>query len=119
MIQIKIPFNITDEFIEDVMTTALEGGCNYWIEDVRNTNPNPKSEYFSTSLAEGDTLIITDSETCEEHAIDKYSFVEGYKRYIERRVKLGLDFYTDPCDIDSGEADDILQLAVFKEIIFG
>lgn len=119
MIQIKIPFNITDEFIEDVLCTAFEGGSNYWIYDVKNTNTSPSSHYFSTSVANGDTLIIIDNENFKEHTLDKYIFAEGFKRYVENSIARGFDFYTDPCDIDSGIADEILQYAVFKDIIFG
>lgn len=117
--KIMIPFEIKEEFISDVLSTAFNGGSNYWIEDIKNLSESPKSYYFSKSVAQGDTLEIIDNEDYKVHKLDKNIFAEGYKRYAEFCLKKGIQVYSDPCDIDSQVADMILQFAIFNELIFG
>ena len=117
--KIMIPFEITEEFIADVLNTAFSGGSTYWIEDIKNTSDKPKSHYFSKSVAQGDTLEITDNEDYRIYKLDKNIFAEGYRRYVEFCLKRKMTVYYDPSDIDSIEADMILQFAIFNEIVFG
>lgn len=117
--KIMIPFEIKEEFISDVLSTAFSGGSNYWIEDIKNLSNDPKSHHFSRSVAQGDTLEIIDNEDYKVHKLDKDIFAEGYKRYAEFCLKKGIQVYSDPCDIDSQVADMILQFAIFNDLIFG
>lgn len=117
--QIMIPFEITEEFVSDVLCTAFEGGSVYWISSMSNLSPEPKSQYFSESVAKGDTIEIIDNEDHKVYKLDFNTFAEGYKRYVDYCLKNGREVYSDPCDIDAEVADIILQFALFNEIIFG
>lgn len=117
--QIMIPITITEEFIADVICTAFEGGSNYWIQDVTNLSENPKSQYFSESVAKGDTILITDNEDGTDHPLNAEIFCKGYEQYVKFCISKGREVYYDPCDIDSEVADMILQFALFNDIIFG
>lgn len=117
--QIMIPFEITKEFVSDILCTALEGGSNYWIAEVRNLSDNPKSQYFSESVAKGDTIEIMDNEDNNVYKLDFNTLAEGYRRYVFYCLKNGREVYSDPCDIDAEVADIILQFALFNEIVFG
>lgn len=117
--QIMIPFEITKEFVSEVLCTAFEGGSNYWIADVRNLSDKPKSQYFSISVAKGDTIEIIDNEDHKAYKLDFNTLAEGYKRYVDYCLKNGRQVYSDPCDIDAEIADIILQFALFNEIVFG
>ena len=80
--KIMIPFEIKEDFIADVLSTAFNGGSNYWIEDITNLSECPKSQYFSKSVAQGDTLEILDNEDYKVHKLDKNIFAEGYRKFL-------------------------------------
>lgn len=117
--QIMIPFEITKEFVSDVLCTALSfGGSSYWIAEIRNLSDNPKSELFSESVAEGDTIEIMDNEDNKKYKLDFNTFAVGYIRYVTYCLQNGKQVFSDPCDIDAEVADTILQFALFDNIVF-
>lgn len=119
---ISIPFEIDQEFVDGVMSSAFCDGICYWCEriDVKD-NDYKGTKYASEVIARGGTIIIvTDEEDGNrEFELDLDKLIEGYRKYAESRVNRGIKFYTDPCDIDSVEADIIVQYAIFGEVIFG
>ena len=117
--KIMIPFEISEDFISDVLCTAFEGGSTYWINDITNKSTEPKSMYFSESVAKGDTIIIQDNEDYKEHTLNAEIFCKGYERYVKYCMKRGWEVYYDTCDIDGEVADMIIQFAIFNDLIFG
>lgn len=67
-------------------------------------------------LESGGKLTIYDREEDKDHELTLEGLLEGFKLYAEsvyRKGSIGLD------DMDAVVADQILQMAVFKEIIYG
>ena len=122
---------VTEEDIEDIMCTALEGGINYWADYDRNDeeylpyidyDDEPFSELCTKILLDGGWVWLIDSykDTYYPLTIDK--LMTGIQRWIDG----GYDMYgavdgeeLDCGNIDSECADCIIQLALFGEIVYG
>lgn len=122
---------VTEDNIEDIMCTALEGGINYWAYYNRNdreylsyieSGDEPFSELCTKILLDGGWVWLIDSykDTYYSLTIDK--LMTGIQRWID----CGYDMYgavdgdeLDCGSIDSECADCIIQLALFGEIVYG
>lgn len=99
---------ITNEDLDDLLVAAFEGGSNYWIESVEVKNNDYKGgEYASDVISRGGTLIIRDEEG--RHELTRAKLLKG--------LSLGSSY--DPENADAGDADNILQLALFGQLIYG
>lgn len=118
---VEVPLSLTENDIENIMVTAIEGGIGYWacLNNVgKDWDKKPKGEPVSTwatkLLLEGKTLRFVDEEEAKEVYLTLDSLVEGYRlNYIKR-----------PWDnsIENGDvttADCIVQFAVFGEVLYG
>ena len=118
--EVTIKFIITNEEIADLLVTAFEGGINYWCEEVELHIP-PSDDYdedkdFMSELlhhggelkligVDGDAWILTEDK-----------FIEGIKHIlIDSHWSVEELMYNQDADI----ADQIIQYALFNEIIFG
>jgi hypothetical protein len=89
--------------------TALEGGINYW---ARVTEYEPEGEFYAT--------IIDVSENTT-YRVDRQTISNGLalaKEY-EKDIWSVPELPHDWDDFDAGDADVVLQLGLFGEIIFG
>jgi len=127
----KVSILQTHEFSEqdlnDLMVTALEGGINYWCgkatmvladdgtykdvlpEDQTNIN------YASDIIGYGGSLVLQDSESDDEWTLTPEKFLNGIKKYCEEN-SIALNHLIDLHD--AGDADCIVQYALFDEIVF-
>lgn len=122
-IVINIPFEIDQEFIDDVMCSALEGGIGYWacIKEVDKSNVTEPYEYLSECVSHGAIIHFGDVEGDEEDSEWKFGideFVKGFTKYINREGH-ALEPSTDSCNIDAIHADVIVQLGLFGEVVYG
>lgn len=112
--QIQINHLVTDEFIDDIMVTALEGGINYWCNKVEVLNNDYKGcKYASEVISKGGTLLLTDSEDGTIHLLDLVKFLRGLTKYLSE-----YEFIREGGDIDADKADCIIQLALFGELVY-
>lgn len=121
---IDVPFVVTQEFVEDVMTTVMCGGSNYWIDTwtilpLNRDDLEIENLTCGQALASGRSIVILDNEKYNNHLICLEDFINGYKKYAINAVKSGLEYCTDASDIDAEIADMIFQYAVFGAIIYG
>ena len=115
----EIKVNLTQQDIDDIMVTALEGGINYWCRKAEVVG-----EYLgkcaSDQISRGGSLILHDAESSDKWELTLEKFLEGVKRYFEDGYHVQVD---DGCidagDIDAGDADCIVQFALFGEVQFG
>lgn len=127
MIKINVTMEFSEEWLESVVCSALEGGSNYWINDgfkSRTKQLNNEDKFFTDAIAHGNAFIrITDIDDVIDKdsvwIINRETFITGYERYCAWKIDKGYKLYTDASDIDGDEADIILQLGLFNEIIFG
>lgn len=105
--EIKTVKVVTQEQIDDIMSTALEGGITYWC-DRAATNFDQEEHYLSDmlTLTKRLELHVTDENKWVVLELDKLLNVLG-------EMQFNFD------DYDALDADAAVQKAVFGEVIYG
>lgn len=130
-IKVEMNVRITQEDIDDIMCTALEGGINYWCRKAEVVGEY-LGEYGSEQISRGGTLKLHDSEEDAVYELDKEKLIEGIKMYLEDPEKpydilesasdsVGCskgEFVLDFCMVDAVVADMIIQYALFRTIVY-
>ena len=120
-IEIKMNLKLTEEDIDDIMCAALEGGISYWCRKAEVVDEY-LGEYASEQIARGGTLKLYDAEEDEVYELTLEKLLHGFEFWVIG----GYDTYgavsngeVDTMEIDAEKADQIVQLALFDEIIYG
>ena len=126
-ILVQIRAALTQQDIDDIMVSALEGGINYWCRRVV-VQGDYLGEYASEQISRGGKLAVWLDEPFEEdktcYLLDLDKFLAGFKLWLEK----GGDSYdaidysdgsVDCGQIDATCADEIVQYALFGELVFG
>lgn len=123
----KTTVYLTQQDIDDIMVSAFEGGINYWCWRVV-VQGDYLGEYASDQISRGGKLAVwldepfEDDKTC--YLLDRDKFLAGFKLWLEK----GGDSYdaidysdgsVDCGQIDATCADEIVQYALFGEVVFG
>lgn len=123
----KTTVYLTQQDIDDIMVAALEGGINYWCWRIV-VQGDYLGEYASEQISRGGKLAVwidepfEDDKTC--YMLDRDKFLAGFKLWLEK----GGDSYdvidysdgsVDCGQIDVTCADEIVQYALFGEVVFG
>jgi len=123
--KIELEVKYDDQFLEDVIVIALEGGSNYWIEcikvkDFENSNPKnvPLSEWIFNQL-KNDKIIVIYLEHDQRAYLTMRKLKYGIKKYFSDSSKLIGGLTLDAGDYDADMADCVLQYAVFDELVYG
>lgn len=124
---VQIRAALTQQDIDDIMVSALEGGINYWCRRVV-VQGDYLGEYASEQISRGGKLAVWLDEPFEEdktcYLLDLDKFLAGFKLWLEK----GGDSYdaidysdgsVDCGQIDATCADEIVQYALFGERVFG
>lgn len=112
--RITIPaqeLQLTEQFVKDIMVTAVEGGIGYWsclTDVVRDADLNVLS-------IEGHD--IEDEE--EEFKADLKTIVLGLQMAVSEGRYIDAIKNDDAGELDADDADIILQLGVFGEVVYG
>ena len=117
-----INFKLNMQDIDDIMACALEGGINYWCKEAKVIGEY-LGEYASEQICRGGILELYDTEDDEVYLLDIKKFIQGFEAWVEN----GYDYNgavsangkVDTSLIDAGDADTIIQLALFDEIVYG
>lgn len=116
----KSEITLTQQDIDDIMVTALEGGINYWCREAEVMEEKRCGSWGHEQIARGGVLILHDAESSNEWELTLERFLNGVKLYFEQGNHVQVDAgRIDAGKIDSTDADCIIQLALFGEIVFG
>lgn len=116
---VRIPVVYTDEALQDIMSTAMYGGINYWALIERSDTP------LLDRLVNGGDIVIHDCETFEETwTLNRDNLEQALTREIQSgRIPLVKndegETVPDISGIDADAADRLIQLAAIGEITFG
>lgn len=122
----EITARLTQQDVDDIMVSALEGGICYW-SDCAEVVGCYLSEYASGQISRGGKLKIHVDEPFDEantewYELDMEKFAQGFRLWLEN----GGDRYgavsngeVDTCEIDGEMADLIIQYALFGEVVYG
>ncbi len=125
-VRAEITARLTQQDVDDIMVSALEGGINYWCRRVV-VQGKYLSEYASGQISRGGKLKIHVDEPFDEantewYELDMEKFAQGFRLWLEN----GGDRYgavsngeVDTCEIDGEMADLIIQYALFGEVVYG
>lgn len=121
-LKIEITLSISDEDIDDIMCTALEGGITYWCREARMVC-DYLGEYASEQISRGGELILVDIESDDEYTLTKQKMLNGIRLAISNHYYEDYKWWNsngiDTCNVDADVADAIIQLALFEDIIYG
>ena len=121
-VKAELSIQLTQQDIDDIMVSALEGGINYWCSEASVEGGEYLGEYASEQISRGGTLLLHDTDEDAYRKLDLEKFLKGFKLWLEN----GGDQYgavqgheVDCCNIDAGCADEIVQYALFGEVVYG
>ena len=126
-IRTKITVYLTQQDIDDIMVSAFEGGINYWCRRVV-VQGDYLGKYASEQISRGGKLAIWLDEPFEDdkpcYVLDRDKFLAGFKLWIESDGDSydtidDSDGSVDCGQIDAICADEIIQYALFGEVVFG
>ncbi len=132
-IKVEMYVTVSEQDIDDIMATAMEGGINYWCDGAKVVG-GYLGEYGSEQIARGGKLRLHmeepfDDEETEWYELDKEKFLKGLDMYIKDPNKpyeilcfdtdMDGDLTIDTCQVDATVADMIVQYALFGEVVFG
>lgn len=129
---VTLKIELPDTFLDDVRTTATEGGIGYWSETLDYTWRYPNGRTVLVPLDVDETLdpatrtAVVDGQT--GIVVDRDVIARGVGYLLDGTVRVGtylLDMVTagvrqgDAGEIDSDGADVIVQAGIFGKIIYG
>lgn len=127
--KIDVAIIVTDDDINDIMCTALEGGINYWCNAAKVPEDKRVANWGHEQIANGGELKIHviepfDEEGTEWYTLDKEKFMKGMKKYIQDPVYDCIvaengKLFLDVGEIDAVCADSIIQYSLFGEEVYG
>ena len=119
MNNINVVVDVPDEFLDGILTTAFEGGSNYWLVSV-SLKPKPDTPITSRKFELNHPEIISmgcalycDSEDNGRAVLTKDKLLNAIEWYIGINGLGVLD------DHDAQDSDTILQYALFGEVVYG
>ncbi len=105
---ITIKMKYSDQQIDDLMCSALEGGITYWCNKVEVVGGKYLGEYASDQISRDGKLLIHDMESGETHILTLKKLMKA----------LASEPRFDIEDHDAGDADRIVQKAIFGEVVY-
>lgn len=109
---IPIVRTLNQEEIDDIVCTAFEGGITYWCDEAKIVGPETEypegATYLHEVLTRGRDIQLYESDSKQWHVLSIDKLVDALSK-----VEIDFDNY------DAGDADNVVQMAVFGEVIYG
>ncbi len=112
--QVTQTIEVPEDGVRDLLTTAFEGGSNYWCS-VKDGYSYKKVERLLAYP--GEQLIVVENETGEEKALDYAAVKRGLDLLATKYPKRFFEFVNEEADAEV--ADTFLQLCVLGEVVYG
>ncbi len=115
--------HVTSEDIDDVMVSALEGGITYWCDEAVVVGQY-LGDFASDQISRGGMLKLHANEDDEWFILTKEKFLRGLEMELSDAKETITDVdengerYLDPGNIDGEAADNIVQYALFGELVY-
>ena len=123
---IKHTEQISDELIEFILCGCFEGGSTYWAESVSCEDKKDmhkvggyKSDYLTRTKKKDAVMYIHTIED-DKHPITKKSIIDALQKMDDQKngCTKALGRILDET-YDAGDADLVLQMACFGEVVYG
>lgn len=109
MDKFTVKTTVTGETIDNILDDALYSGISYWCGLAEVGRHIEGVKYMSHEVSRGGTLKLTDSEDGKVHLLTRAKMLKGISLHKNH------DFES----YDSIDADCIVQLAIFGEVVYG
>ena len=130
VIKVTVPVKISEQDIEDLMVTAIEGGIGYFAcldnrSEIYVLAPKdePVAVTAASILNKGGGVTFLDTEdNSVEWVLTKEKLLRGVQKFLEEDVNIVLyidNGELDMCMIDADHADRIVQYALFGDLVYG
>ena len=122
----KFTIRVSNEDIDDIVCTALEGGIGYWCYRAEVVGEY-LGEYASDQISRGGTLKLYDAESDDVWELTKPKLLEGISKAITNGILIAYEWakFDDEIitlntyQVDGEVADAIIQYALFGKLVFG
>lgn len=121
-IEAIIKVKLTQQNIDDIMVSALEGGISYWCDEAEVVEEKRVADWGHEQIARGGILMLHDYEAEEVYELTLDKFLKGFQLWLQDGGdKHGAveDGKVDCGEIDGEAADSIVQYALFGELVYG
>jgi len=128
---IEVKQKISQEVLEDIFVTALEGGSNYWyflseeaVKMIREAVPKSEDPHLSTSILKailkGVEVPINDADNEDDviGTISLNTMQERLQMLADSKNKTALIRHIEE-EGDADSADTVFQYLAFGEIVYG
>ena len=122
-IEVNITKAVTIQKVKDLLTTALEGGSNYWyseLEPLQTPKGKKPSDYefwhIDIPFEPTGLIGITDADG-DEHELGFLTIKRGLETMAAKYPEHWADFLTERDDAITG--DVFLQCCLFDDVIYG
>lgn len=125
--EVKVTRSIQRMDIADLLVSALEGGSNYWIRDIKVKKAVRRDFKYDTEervnhtyeapLNPGGNIRIQTFDSTRYYFLDELIIEQGLKRMAEKHPDHMNDFINE--NADAATADVFVQLCIFGEVIYG
>jgi hypothetical protein len=109
---------VSRQSLENLLGDGFDYGISYWCKSVRNVGRGSSALNAESHIVRGGTVNVyeLDGESDAPRKLDARRVIQGALAYarLTGRYCLG-----DDGDYDVNDADAIIQLAAFGEIIYG
>lgn len=123
-VQAVLQIVVTQEDIDDIMVSALEGGINYWCSTAK-VEGKYLGEYASEQISRGGRIWLYDTEEDKVWPLTKEMLLAGIRKYAEQPKHSDIfevmdhELHIDCGMVDAEVADSIIQYAIFSDVIYG
>lgn len=121
-LEIKTTLTVTTEDIDDIVTTAFEGGINYWCNRAEVVGEY-LGEFASDQISRGGVILLHDAENEDIYELTLEKVLKGIQKACAERWAYENEWCNgetiDTYNVDAMVADIIIQLALFDDVIFG
>lgn len=118
-LEVKFNVEVTNQDIDDIMCTALEGGITYWCRRAEVVGGKYLGEYTHEQISRGGSLMLYDAESSDKWELTLDKFKHGLQEWLRYNPGSVSVECIDTSYIDSNCADEIIQYALFNEVVFG
>lgn len=133
------PMSETAKFLSDVLITAVEGGIGYWsvvgnyrtgidwskdTGEEREDTRRPASVEVYEMDEDAGGYKSTGVPVSNKEIAKAFKLIMGKDeiKYCDRnwRKRMAAAYWAkDACDLDAGDADAVVQIALFGEVVYG
>ena len=118
-LEVKFNVEVTNQDIDDIMCTALEGGITYWCRRAEVVGGRYLGEYAHEQISRGGSLMLYGAKSSDKWELTLDKLKQGLTVWVQNNPDILLSGEIDEVDINADCTDTIIQYALFGEVVFG